>query len=164
MAKIDKPSGCPAFTRPAVKTLTMKYDNVNYSDYAAYLTELLGRKPGIIELISFEDNQNLMLINRRLLKNNAYHISFINGIAVPFVTDGIIEGGLIQLHSREAGHRFYSVMFEEKDAVEEHYLILDASVESVMIGGLRATLVQSVQLITIEDLVQRYNPIMYNLA
>lgn len=142
----------------------MKYDNVNYSDHAAYLAQQLGRKPGMIELLSFEGNQNLMLINRRSLKNNAYLISYTNSTAVRLLSDGTMKGGLVELHSREAGHRFYSVMVEEKDAEEEHYLILDASVESVIVGGLRATLVQSVQLITIEDLVQRYNPIMYNLA
>jgi hypothetical protein len=136
----------------------------NYSDCAAYFSHLIGREPSPAELIRFEDNQNLILINRRSPKNNAYHISFTNGTAVQLVTDGVIMGGAIQLHSQEEGHRFYAVMFEEQGTVEEHYLILDASVESVIVDGIRTMLVQGVRLITIEDLVLQYSPVMSNLT
>ncbi|WP_299708126.1 hypothetical protein [uncultured Pontibacter sp.] len=141
----------------------MTNDIVKNSDYSDYLTQLLGRRPSPAELISFENNQNLILINRRSPENNAYHISFANGTAVQLLTDGVMQGGSIELHSHEAGHRFYSVQFEEQDAVEEHYLILDAAVESVRIGESSTTLVQSVRLITIEDLVLQHDPIMYSL-
>ncbi|MEJ8802765.1 hypothetical protein [Pontibacter sp. H249] len=142
----------------------MKNAYTNYSNYAAYLTHFFGREPSPAELISFENNQNLILINRRSLKNNAFQFRFVNGTALQLLPDEIILGGSVQLHSQEAGHRFYSVMFEEQDTVEEHYLILDATVESVVVNAVRIMLVQSVRLITIEDLVLYYNPIMYNLT
>ncbi|MCX2740872.1 hypothetical protein [Pontibacter anaerobius] len=142
----------------------MKNTYTNYSTYTAYLTHLFGREPSPAEIACFEGNQNLILINRRSPKNNAYHINFTNGTAVQLVADGVILGGAIQLHSQEAGHRFYSVMFEEQGTVEEHYLMLDATVESVVVNAVRIMLVQSVRLITIEDLVLQYNPVMYNLT
>lgn len=164
MAKNGQPFGCPAFTRPAAKQSTMKNAYTNYRDYAAYLTHLFGKAPSPAELIRFEANQNLMLINRRSPKNNVYHIGFTNDTTVQLVADGIVLGGSIQLHSQAEGHRFHTVLFEEQDSVEEYYLVLDASVESVMVGGLRTTLVQRVRLITIQDLVLQYSPLMYNLA
>ncbi|PTX15015.1 hypothetical protein C8N40_109113 [Pontibacter mucosus] len=42
--------------------------------------------------------------------------------------------------------------------------MLDASVKFALMGGVRTTLVQCVRLITIEDLVLQYNPVMYNLT
>ncbi|NEM99445.1 hypothetical protein [Pontibacter burrus] len=142
----------------------MKNDLVNYRDYAACLTQLLGRTPSPTELIGFEDNQHLLQINRRSTENDAYRITFLNDTPVTLLADGMILGSAIQLHSQEGGHRFYTVMFEEQGTVEEHYLMLDASVESAVVGGVRTALVQHVRLITIEDLVLRYNPVMYNLT
>jgi hypothetical protein len=163
MARSDQPMAVPAFIRPAVTTTNMTHDNVKHSGYSEYLTQHLGREHSPAELIRFDNNQNLILINRRSPDNNVYQISFANDTAVQLLTDGIILGGSIELHSHEGGHRFYSVMFEKHDAVEEHYLILDAAVESVMMGESSTTLVQSVRLITIEELVLQYNPIMYSL-
>lgn len=142
----------------------MRKDNASYRDYDDCLTQLLGRKSSTAELTNFVGNQDLFLINRRSPKNDAYRISFVNDTPVQLLTDGIILGGSVQLHSQEGGHRFYSVMFEEQGTVEEHYLMLDASVDSVVVGGERTTLVERVRLITIEDLVLQYNPVMYKLT
>jgi len=142
----------------------MRKDNASYRDYDDCLTQLLGRKSSTAESTIFVGNQDLLLINRRSPKNDAYRISFVNDTPVQLMADGIILGGSIQLHSQEGDHRFYSVMFEEQGTVEEHYLMLDASVDSVVVGGERTTLVERVRLITIEDLVLQYNPVMYKLT
>ncbi|AKD03709.1 hypothetical protein POKO110462_02210 [Pontibacter korlensis] len=142
----------------------MEENNTTFSDYATCLTQFLGRKPSTTELICFEGNQNLLLINRRAPENNAYCISFVNDTAVQLMTDSMLLGGSMQLHSQEGAHRFYSVMFEAQGTAEEHYLMLDASTESVVVCGVRTMLVQSVRLITIEELVRLYDPVMYNLT
>lgn len=141
----------------------MTDDQVSYSDYSAYLTLLWGKKPDTAELHTFISNQDLLLINRRSLLNDVYRITFANSTAKELLTDGIILGSHIQLHSQDGGHRFFSVLFEAHGAVEELYLILDATIESGIVGGLRTTLVQGVRLITIEDLVLQFNPSMYSL-
>lgn len=142
----------------------MKSSNVNYSNYAAYMHQILGREPSPSELVVFKQNQELLRITRRSSHNDVFRITFANGTAVHLLTGGILLGGAIQLHSQEGGHRFYSVMFSEQDTLEEGYLMLDVLVESVLVGGLRTDLVQGVRLITIEDLVTLYSPVMFNLS
>ena len=66
-------------------------------------------------------------------KPDAYHISFTNGTAVQPLTDGVILGGSMQVHSREAGHRYYTVLFEEQGTVEEH-----CRLSGVSGGGIKA--------------------------
>ncbi|WP_211214324.1 hypothetical protein [Pontibacter roseus] len=104
-----------------------------------------------------------MLINRRSPLNAVYPITFANTTAKQQLTDGVILGDCLQLHSQKGVHWFFSVLFEAQGAAEEIYLIMDATVESAVVGGLRTTLVQSVRLITIEDLVLGFNPNMYTL-
>ena len=69
----------------------------------------------------------------RWAKPDAYHISFTNGTAVQPLTDGVILGGSMQVHSREAGHRYYTVLFEEQGTVEEH-----CRLSGVSGGGIKA--------------------------
>lgn len=142
----------------------MKNDNLNHSDNAAYLLQFLGRDPSSTELTVFESNQNLMKITKRLLLNDVFHINYTNATDVKLLTDGIMLGGSVQLHSQVEGHRFYSVLFEEEGNEEEHYLILDATIDSAMVNGCRVDLVRGVRLITIEELVRLYSPILYSLA
>jgi hypothetical protein len=163
MARTDQPYSCPDFIRPAAKDIAMKDATITYSDLSAYLSQFLGRRHSPAELITFESNQNLKLITKRSPKNNTYHIGFSNDHILPLLSDGVLLGGCLQLHSQEAGHRFYSVMFEEQGVIEEHYLMLDACMESVLLGEIKTLLVQHIQLITIEEFVQQYDPVMYNL-
>ncbi|CAM3790614.1 hypothetical protein POKO110462_19885 [Pontibacter korlensis] len=136
----------------------------NYRNHALYLARTLGRKASRAELINFKGNQDLLLINRRSPANDAYCVYFVNDTSVQLLTDGMLLGGSIQLHSQEEAPRLYNIMLEGQGTVEEHYLMLDASVESAVVGGVRTTLVQMVRLITIEDLVLQHSPIMYNLT
>lgn len=105
-----------------------------------------------------------MKITKRMLQNDAFHITFANDTAVPLLTNGILLGGAIQLHSQEGSHRFYSVMFEEPGSEEEYYLMLDATIGSAKINDCSTNLVQDVRLITIENLVSLYSPVMFNLS
>ncbi|GAB3196236.1 hypothetical protein ABID22_002824 [Pontibacter aydingkolensis] len=142
----------------------MKTSNVNYSNYAAYMHQFLGREPSHSELDVFKQNQELMQITRRSSRNDVFQITFVNGTVIQLLTGGILLGGAIQLHSQEGGHRFYSVMFSGQDTLEDAYLMLDVSMDSVLVNGLRTDLVQGVRLITIEDLVTLYSPVMFNLS
>ncbi|PTX15016.1 hypothetical protein C8N40_109114 [Pontibacter mucosus] len=92
----------------------MRKDNDTYRDYDDCLTQLLGRKSSNTELTNFVGNQDLLLINRRSPENDAYRISFVNGTEVQLLTDGMLLGGSIQLHSQEGGHRFYTVMLRNR--------------------------------------------------
>ncbi|GAB3196909.1 hypothetical protein ABID22_002159 [Pontibacter aydingkolensis] len=75
----------------------------------------------------------------------------------------VVQGGAIQLHSQQEGHRFYSVFFEEYGVEERHYLMLDAEVKIILLSGCVIMLVSGVRLITIEDLVFGFSPILYDL-
>lgn len=142
----------------------MKKNDVNYRDFAAYMFHVLGRRASLSELNVFSCNQDLMKITKRMLQNDAFHITFANDTAVPLLTNGILLGGAIQLHSQEGSHRFYSVMFEEPGSEEEYYLMLDATIGSAKINDCSTNLVQDVRLITIENLVSLYSPVMFNLS
>lgn len=152
-----------SFIRPAVHASIMNENNVTCSGYQAYLLEFLGKEPTPVELLNFTHNQDLLLITRRKPENDVYQISFKNNTGIRLLSDGMLQGGAIQLHSQQVGHLFYSVLFEEQGKVQEHYLMLDAKVETVRIKGCVAQLVHSIDLITVEELLLGYSPIAYNL-
>lgn len=64
----------------------------SYSNYAAYLLKVLGRNPDLTELTAFVNNQDLLKIIARSSQNDAYHIAFVNGTAVPLLTNGMLLG------------------------------------------------------------------------
>jgi hypothetical protein len=139
----------------------MKESKDNYHGYAVYLLRLLGREPSTVELSVFINNQDLLSINKRTARNDAYHISFFNSTLVQLMPEGVLRGGAIQLHSQDGRQRFYTVLLQES-ATEEQYLMLDASVESAVVNGNLIDVVQHIRLISIEDFVLLYSPIMYS--
>ncbi|NDK55723.1 hypothetical protein [Pontibacter fetidus] len=141
----------------------MKIRIVTSGDYRDYLMELLGREPAAFELFAFERNQNLLRITKRQVANDIYHITFTNGTGIKLVTDGIVQGGDIQLHSLQEEHRFYTVFLEAYGIEEEQYLMLDAAVKTICLDNSILALIQGVQLITMEDLLTNYSPVFYNL-
>jgi hypothetical protein len=141
----------------------MKKRIVSSGEYRDYLMELLGREPAAFELFTFVRNQNLLHIVKRQVANDIYHISFINGTGINLVTDGIVQGGDIQLHSLQKAHRFYTVFLETDGIEEEQYLMLDAAVRTICLDDTILTLIQGVHLITMEDLLINYSPILCNL-
>jgi hypothetical protein len=122
----------------------MKKRIVTSSEYRIHLIALLGRLPVPSELYAFERNQKLLLITKRHVKNDRYHITFINGTGIKLVSDGIVQGGDIQLHSKQKAHRFYSVFLEAHGIEEEQYLMLDAEVKNIFLDDSILTLIQGV--------------------
>ncbi|WP_114783966.1 hypothetical protein [Botryobacter ruber] len=140
----------------------METSIITYSTLDSYLEQLLDRKVSPAEIGIFVQNQNLLQITRRDIKNASYHITFCNGTNGDLLHEGVLLGDRLQLHSYDGKHRFYSVLLEEQGE-EDVYLFLCATVETVFMPDSYIEIVQSVQLLSIEQLIQSYNPIMYSL-
>ena len=140
----------------------MKTNIIAYSNYISYLEQQLGRKVSAEENQVFVLNQDLMLITKRDIKNASYHITFCNSTNVDLLQEGVLLGDKLQLHSYDGKHRFYSVLFEEQGE-EDVYLFLCATVETVFMLKAYTEVIQSVQLLSIDQLIRSYNPIMYSL-
>ncbi len=142
----------------------MESNTMSQNNYAACLSQLLEREPSLKELDGFKGNQDLMKITRREPQNSAYLISFVNATK-PFAKSyDMLQGDALELHSYEDNHRFYSVQLEGLGNADDSYLILDATIENVMLNGTRKEVVLCVRLISIEEFITLYSPVTYALA
>jgi len=152
------------FIRPATYLLLMEMNNENDRRYAVYLSQLLDRVASPEELNEFIRNQDLMKITKREPRNASFQVTAAHVVGRQPAVSKVFTGEVLQLHSHEREHRFYTVFLAGTDSEEERYLILDAFVEVALVEGSYTELVQAVRLITIQELVQAYSPVMYNLV
>ncbi|MBB6610558.1 hypothetical protein H7F15_05880 [Pontibacter sp. Tf4] len=141
----------------------MKTNYLTSNDYSIYLQGLLKRAPTVIELHAFEENQDLLLITKMVDENDACHLTFTKSTSVKLLPTRLVRGSTIQLHSQQDGHRFYTVLLDEPDFEDTRYLMLDAAVETISLDDTIITLIRDVQLMTVEEFVLRYSPVLCNL-